>query len=834
MLRNWFRTLTQPLRNRTRTTQQEVLLGLGAPVEIRTTTSGVCHIFAKQEEDMFRAQGFVTARDRLFQMDTARRAAGGRLAEWYGDVPAMGFDPVLHLKGQGLASVDHLMRTLGLQQAAEQSLSWLSPTSHRALLAYSEGVNEWIYTARKQKSLALGYNLLDMEPEGWSPTDSLLILRLLGYKLSFSWRLLLAFGAVCFKLYDQPEKLRSMLPSHLHLSLDSLHELQPFRAPEALWTEPSLAPSAEDLGHWPTGTGQGSCAWVIGGEQTKSGAPILCNDPHLALQLPSAFYQIRLHSTTYNTIGLSIPGHPGVYAGHNADIAWGASLSRTDDADIFLEEVQSDDETYRNQERILPLIRREEVIRVRGEKARHRWVRSTLRGPLLSDALRGPMPEHLHYSLAWTGHEGVRETEAILQLNRAENWNDFRRAVQYARVPSLGFVYADKLGNIGGVLAGRCPIRSHTPRRFHPLPGADEGYNWKGEVPFEELPYCYNPESGIIVLSGQRPQAPLRGRSLNGFWEMDHRSSRIQALIRRTIEIHEKVDAEHMGRLQRDQYTLWGSTFIREKLASFGKKKMLSPEVQSSLERLLEWNGRMGAESLSAAYLSMFQLKLVEQAYQPALGDPLVRRWLEIAHELEPPVEALFRAESSWFKRDADAAIHFALTQTYHALQKRLGSDPKQWTWKRLHRLTLRPSFFWDNTLVQKLHRGPYGTGGDAFCINAGTHSWARPFEHRVGASARQTFDLARLEQSHWILCGGQSEHHLSPHYDDQLDNWLHGDSVRMHFSPKSLESMPTQWLLPTAQRMLPPSTLSTLNQAPPRGHNLTNPADTGKKESTR
>lgn len=816
-MRKWLQSLLRPWKRSARLSHQEVLRGLGAPVELRISSSGVNHIFSKREEDLFRAQGFVTARDRLFQMDTARRAASGRLAEWYGDVPAMGFDPVLHLRGNGLASVDYMMRVLGLQEAADDGLSWISPRSFRALLAYSEGVNEWIALARKRDELPAGYDLLNAQPEEWSPTDSLLILRLLAFRLGFSWRLLLAFGAICFQLHDTPKRLHSMLPPHLDLDLSQLDSLKPFVQSQH---RRSIAQDASSEGRaaqgsWPSGTGQGSCAWVVSGAMTRAGGPLLCNDPHLALGLPSAFYQVRLYGGPYDVIGLSIPGHPGVYAGHNASIAWGASLSRLDDADIFLEELSESGQQYRHKERLLPLVQREEVIHVRGEAPRQRWVRKTLHGPLLSDALRGPMPPDLAYSLSWAGHEGVRETEGILQLNRATNWEQFRQALQFCRVPSLGFVYADRKGNIGGQIAGRSPQRPGQRRLFHPLPAADGAHDWQGDVPFEELPWAFNPPEGYLILSGQRPKAPLQGRELHGCWEPDYRSDRISSLIQRRIQNKQALTVEDLARLQRDHYSLWSTDFIERVLRPFEGKELLSPPVRSDLETILRWNGRAGPESVAASLFAMFQMKLAEQAYPSVLGEDLYRRWLEIAHELEPPVEALLRADE-WLERGRSAAIHFALTQAHHTLQKRLGQQPDDWNWGRLHRLTLRPTFFWDSNLVKQHVRGPYNTGGDAFSINAGTHSWGRPFEHRVGSSARISLDLAQLDQSHWIMCGGQSERAGSVHYDDQLAHWLRGDALPMKYTPNALHATLEQWLAPNEETPSPDSYLPTIAPYPP------------------
>ncbi len=801
----YLKSLFKPLINREGLRGRETLYGLGAPVEVYFEERGIPHIFARSEEDLFRAQGYITARDRLFQMDMMRRIASGRLAELYGDIPGVGFDPSLQLRGMGLASLDYLMRTIGIKQAAEEGLSWVSPRTYRALLAYSEGINEWIAAVRKgSHSLFFSYQLLDSEPEEWRPVDSLSVLRLLGFQLSFSWRLLAVFGALCFKLMDSPEKINSLLPPHLEVVVD-LDLLRPFRGEGKSGVERS-EPS-EQSGHseegvylLPSGSGRGSCAWVCSGRWTASGGALLANDPHLVLRLPPYFYQVRLHSETMDVIGLSIPGHPGVYAGHNREIAWGASFSRIDDADIFLEKLDSTGEKYLHDGRWLPLIRREEVIKVRGEATKHRWVRSTIRGPLISDALRGPLPNDLNYSLKWTGQEGVRESEAILQLDWASNWEQFRRAIRYARVPALSFVYADRKGHIGGVFAGRWPVRSHHPRLLHPLPGEDPKYDWQGEIAPEDLPYSFDPPKGIVILSGQDPYSHLtfakQGLKLQGIWELPHRSKRIERLMMRNYQ-QKPLAAEQMARLQRDEYCLWSLDFIERELRPLSGTIQLPPPVEENFQLLLKWNGRYSSQSLAAPFFSMFQLKLMESSYLPTLGEDLFRRWIEIANELEPPVEALLRKPESWFKNSKELTVRNALIQAYYTLQKRLGSKPEEWQWEKIHRLYLRPLFFWGGDYQGVFLRGPIGTGGAHLSINTGNFSWTRPFEHRVGAVARLIIDLKECSQSQWILCGGQSESPTTPHYDDQLNLWKEGDLIPICFGNQPVDGVEGHILTP-------------------------------------
>ena len=807
--RRWF----QPWQRQGAWAQQERLSGLGSPVEVRTDRWGIRHLLTRREEDLFRAQGYCTAQDRLFQMDMMRRMASGRLAALYGDIAVAGWEPALHLRGQGLASADYLMRSLGLHEAAHEGMSWISPRTYRALRAYAEGVNEWIAQMRRNQALPTPYTLLQSEPEAWEATDSLLVLRMLGLQLSFSWRLLTVFGAICERLAEEQARLESFLPPHLSLTLGlgylkkGFSDLFPPKA-AAQETTTTQAPAAraEDalsglVPHplAPEGTGQGSCAWVVSGQHTQSGLPLLANDPHLQLRLPNSFYQIRLWGGEYNVIGLSIPGVPGIFAGYNNEIAWGATLQRVDDADLCMERLDQTGERYLYQDRYLPMIRREEVIRVRDEAPRIRWVRSTLHGVLLSDALRGPLPSESHYALRWTGQEGVREAEALLQLNRAQDWSSFLEGLRYARVPALGYVYADRRGNIGAALAGHCPQRPAAPRRFRPLASHEWSEAWQGEIPFDALPRSFNPAKGYLILSGQAPEAPLEGVAPKGFWEIGSRLQRIESLLQRSIG-QKKLGVEEMARLQRDTYCLWSRDFIQRTLKPFQLRTRLTGAAREQLNLLLDWNGRAGQESIATTFFAAFQYQLLDTLLKPTLGDDLFRRWLDVAHELEPPIEAVLRRDDLWMKRSRDDAFHDAMQLAYRFLEERLGSDPQRWRWGLLHQLTLRPLFLRDTHHLATWQRGPFPTGGAALSINTGSFHWNRPFEQRIGAAARQIIDLQQPDASVWVLCGGQSEDAEKNHYDDQLVVWLQGDHLPMPHSTTSLQSLRPSWLLPEDQ----------------------------------
>ena len=515
------------------TTGRLTLPGLSAPVDVLRDGHGVPHVYADNPEDLFEAQGFVAAQDRFFEMDFRRHLAAGRLAELF---------------GESQVSTDAYVRTLGWRRVAERELRLLSSSTRRYLDAYAAGVNSYL-RERSPAELSLEYRLLGVQglrtaPEEWTAADSLSWLKVMAWQLGSNIDSESSRGQLTPLL--GPSRTAELFPEHPLEGFDPILDQGTVRAgafdpdaarasnrpaPAGLTTaelragEPALAAAAavdrllpEVLGTTDGAGGIGSNSFVVAGSRTASGEALLSNDPHLATSIPSTFAQVGLHCRTvseecpFDVSGFSLASVPGVVIGHNTAIAWGLTTSYADVQDLYLEQVRGD--TVRRGQDYEPLEQRTEEIRVRGEdQPRTLRIRSSRHGPLLSDASeelqrmgaqRGESGGSGYaVSLRWVGSTPGRSMDALLRLNRAQDFAEFRSALSQLSAPSQNFVYADTAGNIGYQLPGDVPVRGRGDGRM-PAPGWDERYDWTGRIPFVELPYSYNPPSGYLVAANQQ------------------------------------------------------------------------------------------------------------------------------------------------------------------------------------------------------------------------------------------------------------------------------------------------------------------------------------------
>ncbi len=507
-----------------------VLAGLTQPVEVLRDQHGVPHIYADTPEDLFEAQGFVHAQDRFYEMDVRRHITAGRLAELF---------------GASQVATDAFVRTLGWRRVAEQELAALSPSTRRYLDAYASGVNAYL-RERETADLSLEYSVLGLQglrytPEEWTAVDSVSWLKAMAWDLSGNVKQeteqalmtarvgadqaaslfpgyplngfdpILPRGSVAKGAFDPTISAKGARPAPAGLTRRQL------QAAGGALTAAAKVDSAIPalLGSRALGPETGSNSWVVSGDRTASGKAMLSNDPHLATSIPSVFAQVGLHCRTvsaacpFDVAGFSFSGMPGVVIGHTASVAWGLTTSNVDVQDLYLEQVRGD--TVRVGNAYLPLRVRTEEIRVAGEdEPRTITIRSSRHGPLMSDVDpqiqtvgqqrtgRGPFA----VALSWTASNPGRTMDAVIALNRATNFTEFRAAAKMLVAPSQNLVYADTSGNIGYQLPGDIPLRGKGDGRV-PSPGWDASYDWLGRIPFAELPYSYNPPGGFLVTANQ-------------------------------------------------------------------------------------------------------------------------------------------------------------------------------------------------------------------------------------------------------------------------------------------------------------------------------------------
>ena len=814
------------------TTGTIALEGLGANVSVMRDERGIPTIFADNPADLFRAQGFVAAQDRFFEMDLRRHIASGRLAELVG--------------ASGLAS-DKAIRTMGWRKVAEEELPALAPETRQYLGAYADGVNDYLAVAGEPANLAIEYPLLasqlpDYRIEKWSTVDSLVWLKAMAYDLRGNFsdelargRLTSVLGAglvdALYPPYPSTEHApilspadwvpaqtaaQSVVPAALTLgpsqpaSGASIPELADPGALTALAEAAALLDAVVPL--FGRGEGVGSNSWVVGPGLTASGKPMLANDPHLGVSIPGIWSQVGLRcrrvtaECPFSVSGFALAGVPGVIIGHNASIAWGFTNLGPDVTDFYLEKVT--DTAYQRDGRPVSLQVATETIKVRGGPDVPLTVRRTVHGPIVSDVIAGvaelgksPLSgatsavETYAVSLAWTGLVASTSADAIFAVDAAANFDAFRAAARLFAVPSQNLVYADTAGNIGyqapGLIPVRQPATAGLPPGFLPSPGWASQWDWNGWVPFEELPWVLNPPEGYLVAANQQVSSSPTP-FLTSEWDAGWRSQRIRDRI--TAAAPRSLTVASLNALQGDLTDPFAELLVPSLL---GVDLRDDPFTASAQDLLRSWDFTTPADrseaSAAAAYFYAVWTKLLQAAFDDQLPAELRAdggaRWrLVVATLLRDPTNPWWddkRTPSVVESRDE--ILRQSLVQARLALTKLLGSDAQGWSWGRVHTLTLRHRVLGADTTLgvvrAMVNRGPFPLPGGSAVVAANGWNASAGFEVTWAPSMRMVVDLADFDASTWVNQTGQSGHPLHPHYADQLDAWSSGATFPWPFS---------------------------------------------------
>ncbi|MDP9371824.1 MAG: penicillin acylase family protein, partial [Chloroflexota bacterium] len=555
------------------------LPGLAAPVEVIRDRWGVPHLYARGNADLFMAQGFVHAQERLWQMELQRRTGRGQLAEIFGPV--------------ALES-DRFLRTLGFGRIAEREADALAGETREAVEAYVRGVNAFI--AAGGSRLPVEFTILRFRPRPWEPADVLAWGKIMALNLSGNWttevlraRIVAAVGV------ERAAELDPAYPDDHPLTIPGGVRYRPDLGADALDAEEATRPFAGggDIGP------QGSNAWVVGGARAAGGRPLLANDPHLALQMPSLWYENHLTGGDYEVAGTSIPGSPGVVIGHNARVAWGVTNGMNDVQDLYIERFDPADPTGTRYE-FRGAWERAEVVReeiaVRGRPAETLEVRVTRHGPVISPLIPptgadgdGATRDQA-LALRWTALEPGRLLQSVLAIDRARDWASFRAALADWTVPPQNFVYADVDGHFGYALGGDLPVRARGDGRL-PVPGWTGEWEWTGIIPHDELPHALDPAAGYVVTANNRIVAPEEAPHMHAEWASGYRAARIHELIGAT-PLH---DAASFGRIHRDLRSLPGLAFAA--LAREGRLPAADAVERAARDALAAWDGDLIADS---------------------------------------------------------------------------------------------------------------------------------------------------------------------------------------------------------------------------------------------
>lgn len=764
--------------------------GLAQDTWIRRDEAGVPHVFAENLSDLGFGAGVAMAQDRRWQMETLRRLAYGRLAEVAGDRPLNGVS--LHLVGPSLLAVDQFYRSLRIEQVCREELSLVSQEGRWVLDGFARGVNAWVAQCRPAE-LAPEFLLAGVDPEPWRPEDCLAIGRLIG------WLLSLAFIA--------KPTLAALAANPLLARL-----LPPQMAGGQCIVGAGLPASTADLDALARhalgllGPGTGSNSWVVGGNRTASGKPLLCNDPHLLLGLPALWYPLALTAPAHRTIGVTVAGIPAILVGRNDHVAWGMTAVMADDGDFYREALDSAGERYRRDDAWRALETAEETFRVRGRSepvcrtlryVRHEGVLC----PLLPLRDGGPPT-----SFRWVGLEAWRGWDGVLGMNRATSVREFEAGLQAFAVPAQNVVVADTAGDIGYFCAGKFPRR---PRAESPpalLDGSRPEHAWGGYLSWAEHPHAAGNADGYVVTANNRVAATLPPGLARGFWEPSYRATRIASLL----DPLRAAKIPDMAGIQADVCSVQAAGLVA-RLVRPMRERRADPRARHAADLLLAWDFRMEADSAAAALYHLFYHELLQQSVRPVLerhAPGLFARYFSTLHLAVPAVDTAFLEEDPLvFREGAPAAVESCLTAAWDAACARWGPEPSAWRWGDLHRLTFhhmlgRGTSWAARLLAWVLHvnRGPIPRPGDGMTVNLGAFLLTAPFEIAVGPSYRQIVDLGQPEESRWVLAGGVSGDFRSRHYADQVPLWTVNATLPMRFLPRDAEDGHALNLLPAVR----------------------------------
>jgi penicillin G amidase len=730
--------------------------GLEQPVRVLRDQWGVAHIYAANQHDLFFAQGVVAAQDRLFQMELWKRAGEGRLSE---------------ILGPSALARDIGARALEYRGDLPREYRSYSPDTLAILTAFTDGINAYIETleAPGGAGLPLEFTLAGFRPDSWHPQDCLN--RLAAYSMTGNARSELKAARALTEL--GPEKAQKLF------AFDPAVHLDPAPGIDLSGLSPELLQDLVGSDHRieiPAQVREGSNNWTISGKLTASGKPLLANDPHRVLALPSLRYMVHLVAPGWDVIGAGEPGLPGVALGHNQQIAWGFTIFGLDQQDLYVEELNpANPLEYRTPGGWTPMTVRREDFLVKGTGTKSVELKFTRDGPVLwEDGKRA-------LALRWVGSEpGTAGYLASLAIDRAQNWTQFEAAMARWKVPSENIVYADRAGNIGEHSVGLAPIRSWTG--LLPVPGAGN-YQWSGFVPVSKLPHSFNPAAGFMATANHKMIPEHYPYNVGFEWEPAYRFERIRDVIEDARRTHHKLGIEDMEALQTDVVSLpaWQ---LQALVRSTGLRN------DPLLDEFLRWDGSLNRESQAAAFYEVW-LKQICRALGRQFSEEHAGRYADLAPNIVSSL--LSRPDKELFGSDPEAARDALLIGAAHAaheeLKQDLGPDTSGWSWGKLHSIQFRHSLDQQPGAAGTFELRPLPRPGDEYTVNATgfDESWGS-WEQIQGASYREILDTSDWDRSIAVNAPGQSGQPGSRHYSDLMPLWDSGHYFPLSYTQQAVE----------------------------------------------
>jgi penicillin amidase len=735
------------------------LSGLKKKVEVIRDRWAIPHIHAENQEDLVFVQGFLHAQDRLWQMEMNRRIAKGRLCELYGPLAL---------------EADKVSRTLGFARLGKADAERYKGSQMGKLLqAYADGVNTFIEQHPKQ--LPVEFKLLRISPEPWTPEDSMAYGRFVSFRMSYGFM-------------HEIERMRLINELGVEKALELFPEYRP-EHPEVLPTGIETYKVLDGRlkafqGPWLKPLG-GSNNWSVAPQLMEGGSASLCNDPHLAINMPNIWYENHLICPDLEVTGVSLLGTPLVLIGHNRKIAWGATLSFVDVQDTYIEKFTGENcNQYHHDGRILKATHLEEKIKIKGKPDHIEKVVMTHRGPVISD-LVGYKDKKISLQSA-----PLKDNEMMMgfyKLNLAENWNDFVEACSMIEAPSLNLNYADTSDNIGYYVTGKIPIRKRVAHDL-PRPAWEGDYDWTGFIPFEDMPHAFNPSKGYLYTCNHKIVTEDYPYDLGEVFMNGYRAKRLEDLFK----AQKSYTLEDFKKWQMDFYSIPGTQFrdlLKETLVD--TNLALPTEIQGAVEEFVHWDGYLTAESIGGCIFQVLKQELIELIIGAELGHPYTTYFRGEGsnqpllldnefwgHDSTTLLRMLKNPEqSAWIKTTTAETLIEGMKNSVAFLKKKLGADLKNWQWGNLHQMTLLHVLGVREPLDQVFNVTGIKLGGDTDTL---CQIGFQPGQHYdgtlVAASYRQVIDMGNFAKSYSISPVGQSGNLLSPHRTDQLKTWQNGE----------------------------------------------------------
>ncbi len=786
--------------------------GLDAQVEVLRDDWGIPHIYASDTHDLFFAQGYTQAQDRWWQMEFFRHTGNGTLEELTG-------------KTSKLIGTDIFIRTVGWRHTADEEVQKMTDSERAVLQAFADGVNAYILN-RPANDLAMQYRLLgltgvNIKIDPWTPADSLVWGKVMAWNLTDSYSydltrqsLLDSVGQAMTAAYNAPWPYGGDRPTILY------DEDLPITDASAPTPTPSVPTGSTNrpvdvvmAGNVRPGSdatfggdrGIGSNNWVATGSMTENGTPLLANDPHLGIQMPSIWYEVGLHcqpisdQCPYNVVGFALSPAPGVIIGHNDQIAWGVTNNGADVQDLYLITVNPDNPLqYKWNGEWQDMVVRDETINFGdGKTPLTIHVRETALGPVINDnKIDDKTGEISGYNnkdpmvLRWTGNDPGTLFDSVLQIDRASDWPSFREALRGWDIPSQNFVYADVHGNIGYQMPGRIPIRPAGQDGITPIPAEKDADTWSGFVPFDDLPRIFNPARNYIVTANQAvvpmsyydQLAAKLGKDANYLFSFDYAYGERAARITELLKQNAPNSITTYEQIQGDNENL-DAAAIMPYLVNL---KLDPGPAQQARDFLASWDFQMKADSGQAALFAEFDVRLLHNLFADQLpSDVQVSN-----HDLWATVQLLDQPNNAWWDdattkdvvETRDDILTRSLAEALDAASGAMGNNPAEWQWGKLHTAT-----FVSNPLgasgidpIEKLvNRGPVAVSGGTDSVNAtGWDPSSGDFTTQSLPSMRMIIDVGNFDNSLTMHTTGQSGHPASPHYSDMIDAWR---SIQYH-----------------------------------------------------